>query len=116
MFIMYFVVVKMFIMYYFVTILLFIIVFLYCLHLLKFKCLYCYFFYVYYAKRKLSSTNSAHEPGIKYLNQPMLKSKYRESKASTNGDGIFYFLDLHRIHLELIQLLTVGSPSLISLL
>ena len=39
----------------------------------------------------------------------MLNYKYRESKASTNGDGIFYCkIYLHSIHLELCQLLTVG--------
>ena len=27
---------------------------------------------------------------IKYLNQPILNLKCRESKASINGDGIFY--------------------------
>ena len=31
----------------------------------------------------------AYEPVIKYLNQPILLCKYRESKASINGDGIF---------------------------
>ena len=45
--------------------------------------------YVYNIEMLVSST-TGHEETIKYLNQPILWLKYRESKASENGDGIFY--------------------------
>ena len=61
-----------------------------CIILLLFHCLLLLIFWCLLWLFKLVSNTFAHEPTIKYLNQPTLCLKCRESKASTNGDGIFY--------------------------